>query len=97
MKNEKKYKNGLGIASLILFLIGIIALGLGVLFKHLDGSEYSGFFITFAIFFAGVLFLISGVLAIINICNYYSKKRIQARIWPNCGKVELYVDLTNNK
>jgi len=26
-----------------------------------------------------------------------SKKRIQARVCPNCGKVELYVDLANNK
>lgn len=43
MKNEKKYKNGLGIASLILFLIGVVVLGLGILLKHLDGSEYSGF------------------------------------------------------
>lgn len=74
MKNEKKYKNGLGIASLILFLIGVVVLGLGILLKHLDGSEYSGFFIIFAIFFAGVPFLVSGVLSLINICNYYSKK-----------------------
>lgn len=26
-----------------------------------------------------------------------SKRRIKARVCPNCGKVELYVDLTNNK
>ena len=76
MKNEKKYKNGLGIASLILFLIGVVVLGLGILLKHLDGSEYSGFFIIFAIFFAGVPFLVSGVLSLINICNYYSKKAL---------------------
>jgi hypothetical protein len=87
MKNEKKYKNGLGIASLILFLIGIIVLGLGVLFKHLDGSEYGGFFIIFAIFFAGVPFLMSGVLALINICNYYSKKCII-----KCNKLFLVFD-----
>lgn len=29
--------------------------------------------------------------------NKISIKRIQARVCPNCGKVELYVDLTNNK
>lgn len=73
---KRNTKNGLGVASLILFLIGVVVLGLGVLFKHLDGSEYSGFFIVFAIFFAGVPFLVSGVLALINICNYYSKKAL---------------------
>ena len=25
-----------------------------------------------------------------------SKKRVKARVCPNCGKVELYVDLKNN-
>jgi len=71
---EKKHKNSLGIVSLILFLVGLIILGLGFLLKYLDGSEYSGFFIIGAIFVGGVPFLISGILALINICNYYSKK-----------------------
>lgn len=26
-----------------------------------------------------------------------SKRRVKARLCPNCGKVELYVDLTNDK
>lgn len=84
---EKKYKNGLGIASLILFFIGLIILGLGFLFKFIDGSEYSGFHIIFAIFFCAVPFLISGILAIINICKYYSKKTID-----KCNKFFLIFD-----
>ena len=26
-----------------------------------------------------------------------SKRRVKARVCPNCGKVELYIDLINNK
>ena len=68
--------NAASSASLILFLIGIIILGLGVLFKYLDGSENSGYFILFAMILGGFPFLISGILAFINIYNYYSKKNI---------------------
>lgn len=72
----KKHKNGLGIASLILFLIGLIILGWSFLLKYHDGSEYSGFYIIFGIFVGGVPFFASGILSIVNIYNYYSKKSI---------------------
>ena len=72
----KKNKNSLGITSLILFLIGIIILGWSFFLKYRDGSEYSGFYIIFGLFIGGVPFFASGTLALINICNYYSKNNI---------------------
>ena len=84
---EKKYSNGLGIASLILFLIGLAILGAGYINESLDGSEYSGFHIIFAIFLSAVPLLISGILAIINIYKYYSKKHIN-----KCNRFFLILD-----
>ena len=85
--NEKKNRNGLGIASTILFIIGLIVMGLGFLFTYLDGSEYSGFFIVFAIWIGGLPLLISGILALVNIINFYSKKCIN-----KCSKFFLVLD-----
>ena len=84
---EKKYSNGLGIASMIVFIIGLLILGLGFLLSYLDGSEYSGWFIVFAIWMGAVPLLVSGILALINIANYYSKKSTN-----KCNKFFLVFD-----
>lgn len=75
--NEKKYHNGLGIASMIVFILGMLILGLGFLFNYLDGSTYSGIYILASIFICAVPLLVSGVLAFINIVNFYSKSCIK--------------------
>ena len=84
---EKKYYNGLGIASMILFILGMLILGLGFLFNYLDGSTYSGIYILISIFIGGVPLLISGILAFINIVNYYSKTSVK-----KCSKFFLILD-----
>ncbi|MCI5789076.1 MAG: hypothetical protein MR031_00075 [Tenericutes bacterium] len=85
--SEKKYQNGLGIASMIVFIVGMLILGLGFLLTYLDGSEYSGFFIVFAIWIGGLPLLVSGILALINIINFYSKKSVK-----KCSKFFLILD-----
>ena len=62
---------------MIVFIVGMLILGLGFLLTYLDGSEYSGFFIVFAIWIGVLPLLVSGILALINIINFYSKKSVK--------------------
>lgn len=75
--NKVKNSNGLGIASLITFIIGLFIVGLGFLLKYIDGSEYSGWWIVFAIWIGIMPLIASGILALINVINFYSKKSIK--------------------
>lgn len=87
MKKEKKYNNKLGITSMILFIVGLLVICLGFLRAYQDGSEYSGLWLVFAFILGLIPFLISGILALINIKDFYSKNEIK-----KCNKFFLIID-----
>lgn len=85
MEYKKKYKNGLGVASLVFFLIGAIILAQSIYVGRHGGL--TGFYTIAGMFVAVIPFFISWVLALINICKHYFGKSNM-----KCNKVFLIFD-----